>query len=232
MTTGQTSTTTAVPRKRGKKSPSATLLRVHETFESVATIELSPPHPPRVDTPEYQQTHQLLIFEKDTPCHVCAVRHSTIADPTINTLGAKAMETHHYPCERSLIDALDWRKVHADFPAVYSPASLQMWVDSPENMLVLCDIHHRSTEQGIHHLLTQDFAVMPYLKDGYRVVASVKDAAQLLAADEKIETADGTEAALVALAQAAVTAAHAVLPKPKRTRKPRASTPATASAAV
>lgn len=181
---------------------SDTLKHVHETFEQVATVELSPPHPPREDTPQYEKTHKLLVFEKDTPCKVCKVRHSDLmdplraGDPAVNRDGAKALETHHYPVERSLIDAVDWRKVHNDFPAVYDQASLEMWVDSPENMLVLCDVHHRNPEKGIHHLLTQDFAVQPYLLDGYVVAATVKDAAKDEAIDEQIEQQSGIEAAV------------------------------------
>ena len=178
---------------------SDTLSHVHETTESVATVELTPPHPPREDTPQYRKTHELLVFEKNTPCKVCKVRHSDLqdparrADPAINKVSASAIETHHYPIERSLIDAVDWRKVHADFPAVYDQASLEMWVDSPENMLVLCDIDHRSSERGIHHLLTQDFAVAPYLLDGYQAAATTKDAAAAEAKDEQIERAAGIE---------------------------------------
>jgi hypothetical protein len=187
-----------------KKQPkgSATLTHVHETVESVASVELTPPHPPRVETPRYAATHKLLVFDKDTPCHVCKVRRSDLMDParakdpTINKYAARDLETHHFPCERSLLDAVDWRKVHERFPSVYSQESLEMWVDSPENMLVLCDYCHRSPEGGIHHLLTQDFAIRPFLLDGYQVAATAKDVATALASDERIEQATGIEQAV------------------------------------
>jgi hypothetical protein len=208
MASPATPPTTLAPKKARKPklvrgtSPSTTLLGVHETIEGLANIEMSPPHLPREDTPEYQQTHKLLVFDKDTPCKVCGVRHSDLqdpvrrADPKINPFKATAQESHHYPVERSLLDAVDWRKIHNDYPAVYSQASLVMWVDSPENMLILCDQHHRSLSRGIHHLPTQDFIIQQYLLDGYIIAATQKDAAAALAVDEQIERASGIEQAV------------------------------------
>lgn len=166
---------------------SDTLSHVHETHEEVASIEMTPPHPPREETPEYRKAHHFLIREKQSPCVVCGVSIVTLADPTINLLGSKDMETHHYPIERSLMDACDPVKVHKDFPVVYDKASLALFVDSPANLLVLCDICHRSPERGIHHLLTQDFAVQKYLYTGYIVAGRVQDAQQILAHDEQVE---------------------------------------------
>lgn len=224
-------------KAKARPAASETIQHVHETEESVATVELSPPHPPREETPEYAQTHKLLVFDKDTPCKVCQVRHSDLADPkraadpTINRYGAKAIETHHYPIERSLLFAVDWRKVHDDFPAVYNQHSLEVWIDSPENMLVLCDQHHRSPVMGIHHLLTQDWRVQQYLRDGYRVAADAKDAAAALAADERIEQQSGAEAEVrqdiaAGVDPTATPPSPSPAPaRPKRARKPRSPRP-------
>ena len=88
--------------------------------------------------------------------------------------------------ERSLMDACDPRKVHQDFPEVYDRATLATFVDSTRNLLVLCDVHHRSLEYGIHHLLTQDWAVQKYLLAGYTVAALKRDAAAVEAKDEAV----------------------------------------------
>lgn len=170
--------------------PSSDVLsRVHETIETVATVELTPPHPPRVETPEYLKAHRFLINVKNSPCIICGVTKRTLRNPRKNPYGATQMESHHYPIERSLMDACDPKRVHRDFPQVYDTASLATFVDSPANLIVLCDTHHRSPELGIHHLLTQDWAILKYLKAGYRVAATKRDAAAVMAADEQIETA-------------------------------------------
>ncbi|HEU5424112.1 MAG TPA: hypothetical protein VFU72_11270 [Nitrolancea sp.] len=169
------------------------LAHVHETSEAVATVELTPPHPPRVETPAYRAAHSFLINRKNAPCHVCGVTKRTLKNRAKNPCGATALETHHYPIERSLMDACDPMKVHADFPQVHDRATLASFVDSIPNLLVLCDVHHRSLTHGIHHLLTQDFAVQRYLLDGYVVAAVAKDAAATLTADEQIEEKVGME---------------------------------------
>lgn len=170
------------------------LKRVHETTESVATLEMTPPHPPRETTPQYAKAHHFLIYEKKAPCRSCRVTIDTLGDPAVNLYGATQMESHHYPIERSLMDACDPRKVHEDYPQVYDQASLAMFVDSPANLVVLCDVCHRSPERGIHHLLTQDYAIQRYLRDGYQVAARVQDAVTVEAKDEQIEAAAGMEA--------------------------------------
>jgi hypothetical protein len=181
---------------RPKKAASATIAQVHETEEAVAAVELTPPHPPRTETPAYLAAHKFLINTKGAGCHVCGVTKRTLRNPAKNPYGAKALETHHYPIERSLMDACDPMKVHADFPQVHDRATLESFVDSIPNLLVLCDVHHRSIERGIHHLLTQDWIIQRYLLDGYVVAAEAKDAAQELAKDEQIERTDGIEQAV------------------------------------
>ena len=174
---------------------SETLNHVHETTESAALIEMTPPHPPRVETPEYKKAHDFLIHQKKAPCVCCGVNIDTLSDPKINLLGSKQLESHHYPIERSLVDACDPVRVHKDFPGVYDRATLEAFVDSPLNLIVVCDLCHRSPERGIHHLLTQDWIIQKYTYAGYQVVGRAADAAAILARDEAIMVAEGEETA-------------------------------------
>lgn len=162
------------------------LSRVHATSEGVASVEMTPPHPPREETPEYARSHHHLVFTLDTPCAMCGVRHSTLEDSKENPFGAKALETHHYPIERSLLDACDPAKIGVVFPQVKDQETLEAFVDSEHNLMVLCDIHHRHPLHGIHHLTPQDFFVQPFLWEGYQVVATEEDEAKVLAFDEKL----------------------------------------------
>jgi hypothetical protein len=170
-----------------------TLVHCHATSEQCATYELTPPHPPRVETAAYRAAHKRLTEVLDAPCIVCGVRKSTLHDASLNKFGASAIETHHWPIERSLIDACDPVKVGEKFSEVTDHASLLLFVDSERNLMVLCDVHHRSLEQGIHHLLCQDFAILPYLFDGYQVVASVKDRDMAIQHNDQIEKEHGME---------------------------------------
>lgn len=170
----------------GDSETSEILAHVHATTEGVATVEMTPPHPPREETPEYAKAHHHLIYELDEPCAMCGVRHSTLNDSAQNPFGATAMETHHYPIERSLLDACDPTKVGLVFPQVKDFESLNAFVDSEHNLMVLCDVHHRHPLHGIHHLTPQDFFVQPFLIAGYQVVANQENAAATLAADEAL----------------------------------------------
>lgn len=162
------------------------MAHVHETHEAIASIEMSPPHPPRTETPEYARAHHFLVYTKGAGCIRCGVTRRTLKNAAKNPYKATQIETHHYPVERSLMDACDPVKVHRDFPQVYDRATLAAFVDSPANLIVLCDVHHRSVERGIHHQLVQDWAIGPYLLDGYIIAATPADASAVEAADEAL----------------------------------------------
>lgn len=179
---------TAQVQNGGKGAAQSTeiLSHVHATVEGVATVEMTPPHPPREETPAYAQAHHHLTKVLDSPCAMCGVRNSTLHIPAENPFGATALETHHYPIERSLLDACDPKKIGVVFPQVKDRASLEAFVDSENNLMVLCDIHHRDPLHGIHHLTPQDFFIQPFLIEGYEVVVTADEEAKAMAADEKI----------------------------------------------
>jgi hypothetical protein len=176
-----------VERINGKEvETTETLTRVHATVFGVAEIEMTPPHPPREDTPIYLRTHNHLVNKLDTPCAICGVRKSTLDDGKENLFGAQAIETHHYPVERSLLNACDPKKIHVAFAQVKDHQTLEEFIDSEENIMVLCDIHHRHPHYGIHHLLAQDFFIQPYLFGGYQVVADEDEKTKVLASNERV----------------------------------------------
>lgn len=163
-------------------------LYAHATVdeETKGLLEFYPPHPPRKDTSEYRATHKLLTHTLDQPCRDCGVRLSTLTDPTQNPHGAKQMETHHWPLQREFADALDPIKVAKEFPTVTDRKSMNMFIDSPANMLVLCDVDHRSPTRGIHHINESLEACKRFLIDGYVIADIATNKAQDLAIDETL----------------------------------------------
>ena len=111
-----------------------------------------PEHGKRTATAEYRDVHHHLVYELDEACWTCGVRHSTLADPKANPHGAVEMETHHDELEWALANAADPAKILADFPTMGTADEphLRQWLDSENNMLVLCNVHHRSGLYGIH----------------------------------------------------------------------------------
>ena len=152
--------------------------------------EIIPGHPDRFSTEEYRQTRHLLIVVLDTPCEICGVRNSTLSDPDQNPHGSKSVETHHYPIQRELADACDYRKVARDYGKyVLDQASFLKFVDSPANMKCICSHCHRDERVGIHHTVAGDWIIQRYLLDGYVLVDKSANAAVDIAIDNAIVNA-------------------------------------------
>lgn len=159
---------------------------VHATVLNAATIEMIPPYASDKETPAYKKAHHHLVYKLDSPCALCGVRYSTLHDPKENPFGATVIETHHYPIERHLTHACDPRKVRLVFPEVDDFESMEAFVDSEHNLMVLCDIHHRHVLYGIHHLTSQDFFIQPFLWKGYQIAATEDTAGKVGDKNQKI----------------------------------------------
>jgi hypothetical protein len=133
-----------------------------------------PEHDERTESPAYKKVHRDLCVTQNLPCMVCGVRNSILAkaewknDPEMNPYGAKQMETHHHVIEWALANAIDpvlfaktllphLRSSHQDNAAyqvdAFTAEQISDWVDhSPDNLWVLCDVHHRHKWVGIHEI--------------------------------------------------------------------------------
>ena len=93
-----------------------------------------------------------------------------------------SVETHHFYCEKALQNVYDWelfgefaqgsRNLQTGEPLDFNWAEVALnpdiFVDSPQNMIVLCKEHHRSGNRGIHHVpfpewIAQKFATREVL---------------------------------------------------------------------
>lgn len=124
----------------------------HIVTRSLEEVVWYPAHPPRKSSPEYKRVHHHLIYELDEACWICDIRHST----------GGAMETHHSHLEWALANAVDPAKIFADFPEMGAADEphLREWLDSEGNMLVLCELHHRSGGHGVHLITYPAWAPM------------------------------------------------------------------------
>lgn len=110
-----------------------------------------PEHDPRSASATYRRTHQHLIYELDTPCWICGIRHSDVAcfdDPALRRHWQ--LETHHFNVEWASQNGLDLERLMLDWPDLSDRDKVAEWVDSEGNMLVLCAQHHRAGRTGIH----------------------------------------------------------------------------------
>lgn len=141
----------------------------HLIHESV----MYPAHAPRSESPAYAEEHHRLTVIEDQPCFICGVRNSTLADPEQNPCGAREMETHHRWVEWSLINATDPEKLEQFFGKELDAEGWSQLLDhGPENLLVLCDVHHRHKEAGIHELSYPIWVAQKFVKDDYELFPS------------------------------------------------------------
>lgn len=130
----------------------------HEVKKALFEDYFVPAHPPRKASALYTKTHDHMINDLDTGCYICGVSKSTLKDPNKNLFGSTQLETHHFHCEWSLVNGVDWdvmKALHPDFPDwdkvdPADPKTYCNFVDHEYNMMVLCDVHHRGKLRGIH----------------------------------------------------------------------------------
>ncbi len=143
-----------------------------------------PPHPPRRATPAYRRVHARLVVEENRGCAICGVTNAVLVskrgrrDAACNPWRASAIETHHAVVEWALMNAVDVHRFNAlvvapmreraDADVVYrrnfSRAQMRTWIDHhPDNLMVLCDVHHRHAAVGIHAVTAPIWRVQPLL---------------------------------------------------------------------
>jgi hypothetical protein len=110
------------------------------------------PHPPRKASSEYRRTHHRLIVDLDQPCWICGIRHSDWLNLPKEIQPHWQLETHHDELEWASQFGIDLSKFSADHPDVTDQVALTRWVDSEDNMRVLCATHHRAGRTGIHSI--------------------------------------------------------------------------------
>jgi len=161
-----------VKSTRGKKQPIKTksaAAQFHEVRRLLDERAFYPPHDQRKESSAYATVHKQLVGRHG--CLICGVTNDILKHPKkkidlrLNPYAAKQLETHHHVIEWALANAIDPDKFNrfvfphlkARHPDRYknplSPQEVKAWVDhSPDNLWVLCDVHHRAKWFGIHEI--------------------------------------------------------------------------------
>jgi len=167
--------------------------KIHVVSRMLKEIVNYPGHVARTNSPAYTAMHHKLVDLLDLPCLVCGVRKSTLGTPAANPFHATQLETHHHIVEWALANALDLAKFndrivrHLRARPTHDPIydqdftqeQMLEWVDHhPDNLWVLCNVHHRAQYYGIHSitdpiwgpqdLIRGDFNYIP--GDGVRMI--------------------------------------------------------------
>jgi hypothetical protein len=167
------STVQGPPKSKGKKKRPVKVKSAAAQFHEVRRLlderAFYPPHNQRKESSAYVSVHKQLVAKNG--CLICGVTNDILKNPKskidlrLNPYAAKQLETHHHVIEWALANAIDPDKFNkfvfphlkARHPDRYknplSPQEVKDWVDhSPDNLWVLCDVHHRAKWFGIHEI--------------------------------------------------------------------------------
>lgn len=117
-----------------------------------------PPHPPRKSDPHYRDFDAYRRRTKKTARCAVAVE---VADDTDCGGG---LELHHSHVEFSLQNGVDLARLEHVYPGISNPDEVGAWVESADNLMWLCEKHHRSSV-GIHAAAAADFEAAKFVKN-------------------------------------------------------------------
>lgn len=121
-----------------------------------------PEHPARTSDPHYKDFNAIhRAWKADPEKWQCAVgKHRGDFSECDTT---KPLELHHAHVEFSLQNGVDLQWLETDYPGISNPDEVGAWVESADNLLVLCAFHHRG-HGGVHVSSASDFEAEKYVK--------------------------------------------------------------------
>jgi hypothetical protein len=123
-----------------------------------------PEHEPRESDPHYHLFNQAKARIKRQGLWKCVVN---------DDLCSGGPELHHSHIEFSQINTMDPKKVEEAFGLHFeNDEDFQVWIESPGNLEVLCESHHR-THYGIHSIPAPLWEAVRFRKEGTDAAAEV-----------------------------------------------------------
>lgn len=131
----------------------------HEQAETHRYVVRFPAHPPRTDDPHYRDFE---AYRRRTHATAkCAVgeHRSDFSECSLD----KPLELHHAHVEFALQNGVDLKWLECDYPGISDRESVGAWVESADNLLWLCEFHHRG-HGGVHVASAADFEAERYVR--------------------------------------------------------------------
>jgi len=136
----------------------AVLVNAHAVSRVLHETVYTPSHPKRGESsPEFKASKKALE-EVSATCWVCGKTAQESGSP---------LEGHHLNTEFSLANSVDIDKIRESFP---NAKSVEDWLDSVENLILLCQVCHRSPLRGVHMVTMPAWIVQKYQRDGWDLV--------------------------------------------------------------
>lgn len=118
-----------------------------------------PPHPARVNDPHYKDFAEYRRRTKDTAQCAVGLHRGDFSECSSD----KPLELHHAHVEFSLQNGIELSWLEKDYPGISNPDAVGAWVESAENLLWLCEAHHRGPG-GVHVASAADYEAEKYIR--------------------------------------------------------------------
>lgn len=113
-----------------------------------------PEHERRSESVEFRHTKFKLLKKENRGCFICGTHEK--------------LEVHHFYIEWALMNAVDWDIFLKDYPQFSNYNSIEEFVDSPDNMMILCQKHHRHRDFGIHMMDFPEWRIQKFIKKDFK----------------------------------------------------------------
>lgn len=134
----------------------------HDQAETHHYTVRFPAHDAREDDPHYRDFEAVRRAWKADPerwrCAIGAHR-GDFSECALD----KPLELHHAHVEFALMNGVELTWLERDYPGISNPEEVGAWVESAENLTVLCEFHHRG-HGGVHVASAADFEAERYVR--------------------------------------------------------------------
>lgn len=129
-----------------------------------------PDHAPRESDPHYRDFEAYRRRTKATAQCAIGQHRNDFSECSLD----KPLELHHAHIEFSLQNGVDLKWLEADYPGVSDPNTVGAWVESANNLIWLCEAHHRGAG-GVHVASASDFEAEKYVRSLISPITETKD---------------------------------------------------------
>jgi hypothetical protein len=125
-----------------------------------------PEHEPRTNDPHYKDfNHYRRTTAATAKCQFGLDRDNDFSEcgPINPNLWPQGLELHHGHIEFALLNGVDLSLLEGKYPGISDPNQLGAWIESAENLMWLCEFHHRGTG-GVHSATASDYENEHYVR--------------------------------------------------------------------
>lgn len=118
-----------------------------------------PAHPAREDDPHYVDFN---AFRRKTKATARCQFATEVADDS-ECDHEHPLELHHAHIEFSLQNGVDLARLEHVYPGISDPTQVGAWVETADNLIWLCQWHHRG-HGGVHTSAAADYEASKFVK--------------------------------------------------------------------